>query len=224
MSKIENIFSLEKGIIVKLITNIFSKDTLLGVKNNFNKYYINNVNIDILYIISIVYIVYSFFIKDISFIAIFIICFFIIYFFKKYKSIIYVFPLIICNIIYELFLKKNKYFKKLSNTIYKEGYKSSRHVNFNGFEKSEFEGDVSKEDLEKDLENSKDDEREPDDDDPLEGGEDLDPDGDGDVLLEEQDEDAKQDSETDEKTNVEQMNKAGKKAGKISNAMSKRMQ
>ena len=90
------------------------------IKYYVNEYYIKNININVLYIISIIYVIFSFFLNDIVFISIYIILFLICYFIFKENSIIYVFPIIIFNIIFELFLKNNKYLKNYVDKLYKK--------------------------------------------------------------------------------------------------------
>ena len=80
MSKIKNNLPIVKGMIVDILSQIFSKNTLERINNNFKRYYINHVNINVLYIISIAYVIYCFFMKDIIFICIFIFLFFLFFF------------------------------------------------------------------------------------------------------------------------------------------------
>ena len=161
--------------------------------------------------------------KDIFFICIFILLFIFIYLFKNRDSIIYIFPLIICNIIYEIFLKNNTYFKKLTKRVYIEGYDSSRAIKWRGWDKSTVPaGGKNKEKLEEDIENQE--EQEPaNKDDPLEGGEDLDADGDGDKMLEKEDEDGEGASENNEEENIRQVNAAAKRGKSLGRIMSKRL-
>tara|TARA_Y100000389_G_scaffold161097_1_gene163436 strand:+ start:2889 stop:3623 length:735 start_codon:yes stop_codon:yes gene_type:complete len=221
MSKIKNNLPIVKGMIVDILSQLFSKNILERINNNFKRYYINHVNINILYIISIAYVIYCFFMKDIIFICIFIFLFFFIFLFKKSNAIIYIFPLIVCNIIYEIFLKNNKHFKRLTKHVYIEGYKSSRAMKWRGWDKNTREEGVSKEELERDMENA--DEKEPDEDDPLEGGEELDVDGDGDKLLEEEDNNAEGADENSEAENIKKVNEAAARGNKVSTLMSKRL-
>lgn len=90
-----------------------------------NDYYVKHLNLNILYIISICYIIFSFFKTDYIFISIFIILFLIIYVFKKERSIIFIFPLIFLNILYECLIKDNIFTKNISKKIIQEGFRKS---------------------------------------------------------------------------------------------------
>jgi hypothetical protein len=90
----------------------------------FNDYYLKYLDLNILYIISICYIIFSFFKTDYIFICIFIILFLIIYVFKKERSIIFIFPLIFLNILYETLLKNNTFINNISKKIIYEGYRN----------------------------------------------------------------------------------------------------
>jgi len=212
-----------KEIILDLLRFIFSKNLFGEINNNLKKYYINHVNINILYIISIAYVIYCFFMQDIFFICIFILLFVFIYFFKNRDSIIYIFPLLVCNIIYEIFLKNNTYFKKLTKRVYIEGYDSTRAIKWRGWDKSTIQdGGKNKEKLKQDMENQ--DEQEPaNKDDPLEGGDDLDADGDGDKMLEKEDEDGDGADENNEEENIRKVNAAASKGKSVGRLMSKRL-
>lgn len=160
--------------------------------------------------------------KDIIFICIFIFLFIFIYFFKKSDAIIYIFPLILCNIIYEIFLKRNRYFKRLTKHVYIEGYKSSRALKWNGWKKDPIEPGIDKEKLRREIENQDEKER-TNKNEPLEGGEELDVDGDGDKVLEKEDEGAEGANENSEKENIKEVNKAASKGKKVASLMSKRL-
>lgn len=99
-------------------SNLFNK--------KLNNYYLKFLDLNILYIISICYIIFSFFKTDYIFICIFIILFLIIYVFKKERSIIFIFPLIFLNILYETLLKNNTFINNISKKIIYEGYRNSR--------------------------------------------------------------------------------------------------
>ena len=226
MSKIKDnsqtLLSGIKGIVVDLLRDIFSKDTLEKITNNFKTYYIKHVNIHIMYILSIAYVIYSFFMKDIIFICIFIFLFIFIYFFKKSDAIIYIFPLILCNIIYEIFLKRNRYFKRLIKHVYIEGYESSRVLKWNGWENGPIEPGRDKEKLRQEIENQDEKER-TNKNEPLEGGEELDFEGDGDKVLEQTDEGAEGADENSEEENIKQVNDAAAKGKNLASLMSKRI-
>ena len=226
MSKIKDnlptLLSRIKEIILYTLRDIFSKDILEKITNNFKIYYIKHVNIHIMYIISIAYVIYSFFMKDIIFICIFIFLFIFIYFFKKSDAIIYIFPLILCNIIYEIFLKRNRYFKRLTKNVYIEGYKSSRALKWNGWGKRSIEPGGDKEKLRREMENQ-DEKESANKDDPLEGGDKLDYEGDGDKVLEKEDDGAEGANENSEEENIKEVNGAAAKGKKLGNLMSKRI-
>ena len=94
-------------------------------------------------------------------------------------------------------------------------------MKWRGWDKNTREEGVSKEELERDMENA--DEKEPDEDDPLEGGEELDVDGDGDKLLEEEDNNAEGADENSEAENIKKVNEAAARGNKVSTLMSKRL-
>ena len=129
--------------------------------------------------------------------------------------------MIVCNIIYEIFLKNNKHFKRYTKRVYIEGYESSRAIKWRGWDKNTIEKGPSKEKLERDMENA--DEKEPDKDDPLEGGEELDADGDGDKILEKEDDKAEGADENSEEENIKKVNAAAARGKTVSTLMSKRL-